>query len=104
MLSGDQIRDFANKTGRVFLDGGANVDWQDEIYRTGLTQDHNLSFMNATKSSNFRASLSHMNIQGVIKGSSKTRSIGRLNYSQNAFNDFMTFHARLATTLEKIII
>ncbi|MBK6564028.1 MAG: SusC/RagA family TonB-linked outer membrane protein [Saprospiraceae bacterium] len=101
LLSGDQIRDFANKTGRVFLDGGANVDWQDEIYRTGLTQDHNLSFMNATKSSNFRASLSHMNIQGVIKGSSKTRSIGRLNYSQNAFNDFMTFHARLATTLEK---
>ena len=37
LLSGDQIRDFANKTGRVFLDGGANVDWQDEIYRTGLT-------------------------------------------------------------------
>lgn len=100
MLSGDQIRDFAARTGRVFIDGGANTDWQDEIYRTGLTQDHNLSFMNGTKTSNFRASLSHMNIEGVIRGSSKTRSIARLNYSQKAFDDFMTINTRLATTIE----
>ena len=100
MLSGEQIRDFAQRTGRVFIDGGANTDWQDEIYRTGLTQDHNLSFMNGTKTSNFRASLSHMNIEGVIRGSSKTRSIARLNYSQKAFDDFMTINTRLATTIE----
>lgn len=100
MLSGDQIRDFAQQTGRVFIDGGANTDWQDEIYRTGLTQDHNLSFMNGTKTSNFRASLSHMNIEGVLKGSSKTRNIARLNYTQKAFDDLMTINTRLATTIE----
>ena len=101
LLTGDQIRDFAKKTGRTFIDNGANVDWQDEIYRTGLTQDHNLSFMNSTKTSNFRASLSHMNIEGVIKGSSKTRNIARLNYSQKAFDDIVTINTRLAGTIEK---
>ena len=101
LLTGDQIRDFANKTGRVFVDNGANTDWQDVIYRTGLTQDHNLSIMNGTKSSNFRASLSHMKIEGVIKGSSKTRDIGRLNYSQKALGDFLTINTRLAGTIEK---
>lgn len=100
LLSGSQIRDFAAKTGRVFVDNGANTDWQDIIYRTGLTQDHNLSVMNATKTSNFRASLSHMNIEGVIKGSAKTRNIGRLNYSQKAFDDFLTINTRLAGTIE----
>lgn len=74
---------------------------KDQIYRTGLTQDHNLSFMNSTKTSNFRASLSHMNIEGVIKGSSKTRNIARLNYSQKAFDDIVTINTRLAGTIEK---
>lgn len=100
LLSGSQIRDFAAQTGRVFVDNGANTDWQDAIYRTGLTQDHNLSIMNGTKTSNFRASLSHMNIEGVIKGSSKTRNIGRLNYSQKAFDDFLTINTRLSGTIE----
>ena len=101
LLTGDQIRDFAKKTGRTFIDNGANVDWQNEIYRTGLTQDHNLSFMNGTKNSSFRASLSHMNIEGVIKGSSKTRNIARLNYTQKAFGDIVTINTRLAGTIEK---
>ena len=101
LLTGDQIRDFAKKTGRTFIDNGANVDWQNEIYRTGLTQDHNLSFMNGTKNSSFRASISHMNIEGVIKGSSKTRNIARLNYTQKAFGDIVTINTRLAGTIEK---
>ena len=101
LLTGDQIRDFAQKTGRTFIDNKANVDWQNEIYRTGLTQDHNLSFMNGTKNASFRASLSHMNIEGVIKGSSKTRNIARLNYTQKAFGDIVTINTRLAGTIEK---
>ena len=100
LLTGDQVRDFAAKTGRTFIDNGANTDWQDEIFRTGLTQDHNLSFMNGTKTANFRASVSHMKIEGVIQGSSKTRDIARLNYSQKAFGDVMTINTRLSGTIE----
>ena len=100
LLNGDQIRAFAARTGRTFIDNGANTDWQDEIFRTGITQDHTLSLMNGTKTSNFRASLSHMNIEGVIKGSSKQRNIARLNYTQKAFDDFLTINTRLAGTIE----
>lgn len=101
LLSGDQIRDFASSTGRTFIDNGANTDWQDVIFRTGLTQDHNISIMNGSANSNFRASLSHMKIEGVIQGSSKTRDIGRLTYSQKAFGDFLTINSHLAGTIEK---
>lgn len=100
LLSSDQLRSFAASTGKTFTDGGANIDWQDEIYRTGITHDHTLSFMNGTKTSNFRASLSHMKIEGVIKGSSKQRNIARLNYSQKAFDDILTINTRLAGTIE----
>ncbi len=101
LLSAQQVRDFAASSGRTFIDNGANTDWQDVIYRTGLTQDHNLSVMNATENSSFRASISHMDIQGVIKNSSKIRDIGRLNYSQKAFGDFLTINTRLSGTIER---
>jgi len=100
LLSGDEIRDFAARTGSTFADNGANTDWQDVIFRTGLTQDHNISFTNSSSNSSFRASFSNLNIQGVIKGSSKTRNIGRLNYTQKAFDDVLTINARLSGTIE----
>lgn len=101
LLTGSEVREFAKRTGRTFLDNGADVDWQDEIFRTGLTQDHNLSFTSSRPNSSFRATLSHMNIEGVLKGSSKTRNIGRLNYSQTAFDGNLTINARLSGTIEK---
>jgi iron complex outermembrane receptor protein len=100
LLNGDQIRDFANRTGATFTDNGANTDWQDVIFRTGLTQDHNISFTNSSSKSAFRASFSHLGIEGVIKGSAKTRNIGRLNYTQKAFDDVLTINARLSGTIE----
>jgi TonB-dependent starch-binding outer membrane protein SusC len=100
LLSASEIRDFVTKTGRVFVDNKANVDWQDEIYRSGMTRDYNLSFTNSSKNSAIRTSLSHLNIEGVIKGSAKTRDIGRLNYTQNALNNVLTLNTVLSGTIE----
>ncbi len=37
LLSADQIRQYAIDYNYDFIDGGANTDWQDAIYRTGST-------------------------------------------------------------------
>jgi TonB-linked SusC/RagA family outer membrane protein len=99
-LDGDQMRQFAEETGRTFQDNGANTDWQDEIYRTGFSHLQTLAFSGNSESGGYRASVSANQIQGVLKGSSKDRYIGRLNLTQKAFDGRLTMSARLSGTIE----
>jgi iron complex outermembrane receptor protein len=101
LLDGDQMRAFAESTGRTFIDNGANTDWQDVIYRTAITHSHTLSFSGSDANSSYRASVGANFIDGVLKGSSKDRFIGRLNLSQKAIKDRLTMTARISATLEK---
>lgn len=100
-LDGDQIKKFAADHNLNVIDNKGNVDWQDEIYRSGLTQSHTFSFAGADKNSNYRASINQNNITGVLIGSSKQRSIGRLQFTQKAIDDKFTFTAILSGTIEK---
>ncbi|MBK9211750.1 MAG: SusC/RagA family TonB-linked outer membrane protein [Saprospiraceae bacterium] len=100
-LDAKQIKDFATKTGANYIDNGGNVNWMDEIYRQGLTTEHNLSFNSSDDDLNYRASLGYLDIVGVLKGSSKTRSIARLNFTQKGLNNKLTLNGRLSGTIEK---
>lgn len=100
LLSGDQIRDFASQTGRSFLDGGDNVDWQDQLYRTGSSRNYNLAFTGQEGSLSYRASVGHNIFDGVVMGSRKERTIARLNIDQKALNDRLTLSAGIAGTFE----
>jgi len=99
-LDADQIRDFAQESGRTFIDNGANVDWQDEIYRSGISQLHTLSFSGADANSSYRASISANEVLGVMKGSGKERYIGRLNLSQRTLDDRLIIQGRMSATIE----
>jgi TonB-dependent starch-binding outer membrane protein SusC len=104
LLSGEEYRNFvSNNTGLAssFIDGGANTDWQDQIYRTGASQNYNLAFSGGNESGTFRASISHSNFTGVVIGSDKTRTIGRINLDQKALNDKLTISSGLAATIER---
>lgn len=100
-LSADEMRSFAERTGRTFIDNGGNVDWQDEIFRTAITHNHSLAFSGAGKSSVYRASIAGNFIDGLLNGTSKERFIGRINLTQKALKDRLTINARLAATFEK---
>lgn len=101
-LSGDQIRDYAADIGSSnFQDNGANTDWMDEIYRTGISQQHTFAVSKTDENTSFRASLSANNLTGVLKGTRKDRYIARINIAQKAFDDKVTFTARLSGTLEE---
>jgi TonB-dependent starch-binding outer membrane protein SusC len=100
LLSADQIRKYVADNNFNFQDGGSNVDWQDEIYRPGVSQNYNLSVAGGDKKSSYRASLSHQDFSGVIKGTQKKRTIGRINLDQTAFDDKLVISAGLSGTFE----
>ncbi|HPR58691.1 MAG TPA: SusC/RagA family TonB-linked outer membrane protein [Bacteroidales bacterium] len=104
LVTGNDYRNFVNKypstLGASFIDGGANTDWQDEIYRTGTSQNYNLAFAGGDGSSSYRASVSHQKFTGVVIGSDKTRTIGRINLDQKALDDRLTISSGLSGTVE----
>ena len=101
LLSADDVRQYVsdnNITG--FTDGGANTNWLDEIYRTGMSQNYALAISGRSEDAAYRASVSHSNFDGVMVGSAKTRTVARLNLDQNAFEDRLKMQAGLSGTFE----
>lgn len=102
LLSADQVRKYVSDNNITnFNDGGANTNWMDEIYRTGMSQNYNLAISGNDENSSYRASLSHSNFDGVMVGSNKERTIARLNLDQNAFDNKLRMQAGLSGTFEK---
>jgi iron complex outermembrane receptor protein len=64
------------------VDKGANTDWQDQIFQTGISQAYNLSWGFANKGTSLRLSGSYDNQEGIIKNSDLKRLTGRANFSQ----------------------
>ncbi|MBF4473346.1 SusC/RagA family TonB-linked outer membrane protein [Flavobacterium sp. HJJ] len=68
-LSSGQFRDFVNANGsasQIAAMGQANTNWQDEIYRTALGTDQNISASGGSDNINYRASLGYTNLNGVL--------------------------------------
>lgn len=100
LLSADQIRNYVSENNLTFNDGNASVDWQDEIFRQGTSQNYSLSVTGGDKNSSFRTSLSHQDFSGVVIGTQKKRTIGRINIDQKAFDDKLTISAAISGTFE----
>ncbi len=100
LMSADEYRAYGVTTGAAIRDLGYDTDWQDEIYRTGITQNHNVSLSGGNESGTYRASISHNDMEGLIKNSSKTRTIMRLNAQTKAFDDKLKLSMNLSNTIE----
>lgn len=101
-LTGDELREYAKTTNNAnFKDNGANTDWMDEIYRTGVSQQHTVAVSKTDENTTYRLSLSTNSLTGVLKGTDKTRNIARFNIAQKALDDKLTISARVSATLEE---
>ena len=100
LLSADELRTFAADNNINFSDGGASTDWQDEIFRTGTSQNYNLAISGSENSLSYRASLSHNIFAGVVNGSQKERTNARINIDHRAFDDRLVMSAGLSGTFE----
>ena len=62
-----ELRDYASKNGIALKDGGASTNWQDEVLRTGISHNHNLSISGGNGRTSYMVSGNLMKRQGVIK-------------------------------------
>ncbi len=101
LLSADEVRQYAKDNNLNLTDGGANTDWQDAIYRTGMSQNHNIAYSGGSGKTYYRASVSHLDFKGVVLGTDKVRDIARMNLTHSALNDRLVISTNLAGTIEK---
>lgn len=83
---------------RPDLDLGGETDWQDEILRTGITQNHNISFGGGDKSSNFRFSLGYQDQEGIIKNAGQQRTSASFNGSKSFIDNRLRIGSQLTVS------
>lgn len=67
-----------------------NTDWQDEIYRTAISHDHNITISGGLKNMPYRVSLGYTNQDGILKTSNFERYTASINVSPKFFDDHLT--------------
>ena len=74
MATADDLRAYyAENGGTLKNDLGANTNWQDEVLRTAISHNHNLSISGGAGKTTYMASLNYQDREGVITGSSMDR-------------------------------
>jgi iron complex outermembrane receptor protein len=108
VLSAAQIRDYVNAHPEVTYDdgksfksilGGANTDWQDEIYRNAFASDNNLSIAGTFKGLPYRVSAGYLNQDGVVIGGNLKRATGAITVSPRLFKDHLKIDLNLKGAL-----
>jgi len=102
-LSGDETRAYAMALGyshdQMKYLGTENTDWQDQVYRTAVSTDHNVSFMGGVKTKvaemPYRASIGYTLNNGTIKTSQMQRVTASLNLSPSFLNKHLSFNLNL---------
>lgn len=77
---------------------GYKTDWQDQIFRTAISQSHSLSLSGGTKKNSYRVSFNYVDQEGIIKKSSQQKYVTRLNLNQHAFNDKLLIEANVTAS------
>ncbi|MGA2822950.1 MAG: TonB-dependent receptor [Bacteroidales bacterium] len=73
--------------------GTANTDWQKQIFRTGISTDHNFSFYGGLKYLPYRVSLGYMYQDGILKTDNMKRTSIGVNLNPSFFEDHLKINA-----------
>ncbi|WP_080903173.1 TonB-dependent receptor [Parabacteroides sp. Marseille-P3160] len=90
LFTADEWRNYVKETGQdgsMYDAYGSNTDWWDEITRVGISHNHNISMSGGSPKSNYRASFSYLNTEGILRDNSLERYNFRFQFSQRAIND-----------------
>jgi len=103
LLSANQWRGYVRQTGNMdAIDFGGNTNWQKAIEQTAISQSHTLSINSGKTDSGFRASISYLNNEGVIKKSGLERISGNVTaYQYLGDNKDVKFDMGLFANIDK---
>ena len=97
VMDGDEYRSFikkiwGEKSEAYAALGTANTDWQKEIYRTGISHDHNVTVAGAAANLPYRLSLGYTGQEGTLKNSDFQRVTAALNLNPSLLDDHLTMN------------
>ncbi len=75
--------------------GTADTDWQDEIYRTAVSHDHNINFSGSVSTLPYRVSISYSDMDGILKTDNLKRTTGSINLNPSFLDDHLTVDLNL---------
>lgn len=90
-MSADQYRSFM-KDVNGYEDWGGNTNWLDEVTRTPITHDHNLSFQAGSAKASIIANINFKENPGIFSRTGTTDFKGRLEGTYKILNDRLTFN------------
>ena len=101
VMTGDEYRDFIinnpNATEAMItavnLYPGVNTDWQDEVMRTAVSTEHNISAYGTVKDYlPYRVSFGYTNQNGILKTSNFERYTGSVSLTPKFFDDHLNMN------------
>lgn len=90
VCTADDLRQYAKDNNITLKDGGANMDWQDEVLRTGISHNHNVNISGGNGSTSYMISGDLRKREGVIKMTGFDRFNVRSLVSTKALKDHLT--------------
>lgn len=100
VLSADEFRASVNAVApqQVPLLGTGNTNWQNQIFRTALTYDNNVSLAGAVGKLPFRASIGNLEQRGILLTNSLVRNSGSLSLSPILLDDHLRVNVNVKGT------
>ena len=101
MLSADAYRTYCTSQGLLFMDKGANTNWQREITRTSFSHHHHLAFTGGTKQTTYRASIGYIDDQYVVKNTGTRSFLANVNLTQRMWGDVLKIDIGMFGSLQQ---
>jgi TonB-dependent starch-binding outer membrane protein SusC len=95
LLTADEYRAAVNRFGLGNTLGNADTDWQDEVFQTGVAQQHNLSLSGGSAEGNYRLSLGYLDQDGIVINSGTERFTSRLSMNQKTLDGKLTLSGNI---------
>ena len=84
------LSQYAPASAQAQLMGTASTDWQNQIYQTAFSLDHNLSISGAVKNFPYRASVGYSDQTGLLKTSGLQRFTAAVNLNPSYLDNHLT--------------
>ena len=81
--------------------GSYDTDWQDQIFRTAISSNHNISLTGGFKNLPYRVSLGYQSDDGILKTSWMNRANASVNLAPTFLKEHLTFNITAKYMYEK---
>lgn len=108
--SADDFRAYVDSLGTATFDnvhtyesllGSANTDWQDEIFRTAISTDNNVSITGSARNLPYRVSIGYLDQDGIVRTDHLQRLTGGISLTPSLFNNDLKININLKGAYNK---